>query len=73
MAIDESSQRTTGSNFGSIAYPDRPSDLKDRSPAGAAGTLYGADNIGGIVKVETRDPSTSGFSGQVQVTGEADS
>jgi iron complex outermembrane recepter protein len=56
---------------GSIAIPDLdPSDLaRIEVLKGPQGTLYGADSLGGLLKYVTVDPSTSGFSGRIQVTG----
>ncbi|MFT3789755.1 MAG: TonB-dependent receptor [Rudaea sp.] len=59
-----------GWNFGGVTYPDiDPSDLDHIEVLrGPQGTLYGADSLGGVVKVVTRDPSTEGISGRVQVS-----
>jgi iron complex outermembrane receptor protein len=37
---------------------------------GPQGTLYGADSLGGLINVVTKDPSTAGFSGHIQAVGE---
>lgn len=57
--------------FGNITGADLdPSDL-DRIEVlkGPQGTLYGADSLGGVIKYVTTDPSTTAFSGRVEVDG----
>ena len=58
-------------NYGSDTYPDLdPSDLsRIEVLKGPQGTLYGADSLGGVLKFVTKDPSTAGFSGNVQALG----
>jgi outer membrane receptor protein involved in Fe transport len=64
-------------NGGSIVDLD-PSDLAQiEILRGPQGTLYGASSIGGLLKYDTLDPSTSGLFGHVQsglqvVSGEDD-
>jgi len=60
---------STGLNLGQFSYPDiDPSDLaRIEVLKGPQGTLYGADSLGGLIKVVTRDPSTEALSGRVQV------
>jgi iron complex outermembrane receptor protein len=57
---------------GSLLYPDiDPSDLaRIEVLRGPQGTLYGADSIGGLIKYVTLDPSTTEFSGRVQMLGD---
>jgi outer membrane receptor protein involved in Fe transport len=57
--------------FGAVLLPDLdPSDLaRVEVLRGPQGTLYGASSLGGLVKFVTTDPSTKGFSGQVQALG----
>ncbi|MGC4252605.1 MAG: TonB-dependent receptor [Sphingobium sp.] len=61
--------------FGSSTYLGKP-PLPDLDPAtlqrvevlrGPQGTLYGASSLGGLVKYVTKDPSTTDFSGHVEV------
>jgi outer membrane receptor protein involved in Fe transport len=57
--------------FGELSPSDiDPSDL-DRIEVlkGPQGTLYGADNLGGLIKYVTKDPSTTALSGRVEVGG----
>lgn len=63
---------STAVNLGQFSYPDiDPSDLaRIEVLKGPQGTLYGADSLGGLIKVVTQDPSTSGFSGHFQVLSE---
>ena len=63
---------STAVNLGQFGYPDiDPSDLaRIEVLKGPQGTLYGADSLGGLIKVVTQDPSTAAFSGHVQVLGE---
>jgi len=58
-------------DFANITVPDLdPSDLaRIEVLKGPQGTLYGADSLGGIIKYVTADPSTSGYSGRVEVAG----
>jgi len=58
--------------YGSLTYPDiDPSDLaRIEVLKGPQGTLYGADSLGGLIKVVTQDPSTSSWSGHVQMLSE---
>ncbi len=64
-----------GSSTASGAYftgaPDiDPSDLaRIEVLRGPQGTLYGASSIGGLIKFVTVDPSTAGFSGQIETDG----
>jgi iron complex outermembrane recepter protein len=60
-----------GLNYGSEAYPDvDPSDLsRIEVLKGPQGTLYGADSMGGVIKFNFKDPSTAGYSGNVQALG----
>jgi len=37
---------------------------------GPQGTLYGADSLGGLIKVVTKDPSMAGITGSVQMLGD---
>lgn len=62
----------TYTSFGDLYYPDiDPSDLaRVEVLRGPQGTLYGADNLGGVVKVVTQDPSTSALKGRIQVEGQ---
>jgi iron complex outermembrane receptor protein len=55
-----------------VLYPDiDPSDLaRIEVLRGPQGTLYGADSLGGLIKFVTLDPSTTGFSGRIQVLGD---
>jgi len=57
--------------YGGQTAPDLdPSDLvRIEVLKGPQGTLYGADSLGGLVKYVTVDPSTSGYSGRVEVAG----
>lgn len=61
--------------FGSSTYLGRP-PIPDIDPAtlqrvevlrGPQGTLYGASSLGGLIKYVTKDPSTSDFSGRIEV------
>jgi iron complex outermembrane recepter protein len=58
--------------LGYASYPDiDPGDLaRIEVLKGPQGTLYGASAMGGLIKVVTKDPSTTAFSGQVQVQGQ---
>jgi iron complex outermembrane recepter protein len=60
-----------GLNYGSETYPDvDPSDLsRIEVLKGPQGTLYGADSMGGVVKFIYKDPSTEGYSGNIQTLG----
>jgi iron complex outermembrane recepter protein len=60
-----------GLNYGADTYPDvDPSDLAQIEVLkGPQGTLYGADSIGGVIKFDFKDPSTDGYSGNVQALG----
>jgi iron complex outermembrane recepter protein len=62
---------STSQSFGQVLYPDiDPGNLSSVEVLrGPQGTLYGASSIGGLLKFETVDPSTTGFSGRVQVDG----
>jgi iron complex outermembrane receptor protein len=55
-----------------VLYPDiDPSDLaRIEILRGPQGTLYGADSLGGLIKFVTLDPSTTEFSGRIQVLGD---
>ena len=59
-------------NLGSSMTPDiDPGDLaRIEVLKGPQGTLYGADALGGLVKVVTKDPSTNAYSGRVEAVGE---
>lgn len=66
---------STALGYGARLFPDiDPSDLSQievlRGPQGA---LYGASSIGGLLKIVTVDPSTTGFSGRVEADGSATS
>jgi len=63
---------STETTLGQFGYPDiDPGDLSHIEVLkGPQGTLYGADSLGGIIKVVTQDPSTERFSGRVQMLGE---
>jgi len=63
---------STGTTLGQFGYPDiDPSDLaRIEVLKGPQGTLYGADSLGGLIKVVTQDPSTTSMRGHVQVFGE---
>jgi iron complex outermembrane recepter protein len=61
--------------FGSSTYLGRP-PIPDLDPAtlqrvevlrGPQGTFYGASSLGGLIKYVTKDPSTSSFSGRVEL------
>jgi len=56
---------------GNMLFPDiDPADLSQiEILRGPQGTLYGASSLGGLIKFATKDPSTDGFSGRVQVQG----
>ena len=58
---------------GGAVIPDiDPADLaRIEVLRGPQGTLYGASSIGGLIKFVTADPSTAGFSGRGQLTGDA--
>jgi iron complex outermembrane receptor protein len=58
-------------NQGNLTAPDLdPSDLaRIEVLKGPQGTLYGADSLGGLIKYVTVDPSTSAFTGRVEVSG----
>jgi len=62
----------TGASNGSFDFQDiDPSDLaRIEVLKGPQGTLYGADSLGGLIKIVTQDPSTDALSGRVQVLGE---
>ncbi len=59
---------STGLGGGGFGVPDiDPSDLtRIEVLRGPQGTLYGANNIGGLVKFVTVDPSTDAVSGRLQ-------
>jgi iron complex outermembrane recepter protein len=63
---------STTAALGNLLYPDLdPSDLSGIEVLkGPQGTLYGSDSLGGLIKYVTKNPSTDGFSGGVQVQGE---
>lgn len=49
-----------------------PSDLaRIEVLRGPQGTLYGVSSLGGLLKYVTVDPSTDGFSGRLQATGDS--
>ncbi|WP_374598026.1 TonB-dependent receptor [Sphingosinicella sp.] len=65
--------------FGSSVYAGQ-APFPDLDPAtlsrievlrGPQGTLYGASSLGGLIKFVTRDPSTTRFSGRVEVGASA--
>jgi len=62
---------STSQSNGAISYPDvDPNDLaRIEVLKGPQGTLYGADSIGGLIKIVTQDPSTSQFSGRAEILG----
>jgi iron complex outermembrane recepter protein len=73
VTVDEVPYGSTSSyGFGNVLYPDiDPADLERIEVLrGPQGTLYGASSIGGLIKFVIADPSTSAFSGHVQVLGE---
>ena len=63
---------STQSSQASVQYPDiDPSDLaRIEVLKGPQGTLYGADSLGGLIKFVTKDPSTAGFTGHIQMLGD---
>jgi iron complex outermembrane receptor protein len=62
---------TISSQTGFIMPDLDPNDLKQIEVLkGPQGTLYGGDSLAGIIKFETKDPSTDGFEGNAQVLGE---
>jgi iron complex outermembrane receptor protein len=58
--------------FGAVLNPDiDPSDLaRIEVLKGPQGTLYGADSLGGLIKIVTQDPNTTAVSGQAQALGD---
>ena len=63
---------STRLSFSNSMFPDvDPSDI-DRVEVlkGPQGTLYGADSLGGLINIITKDPSTNKFAAQTQVVGE---
>jgi len=70
-SIFGSSQRLADAGQ-ATGLPDIDPSLIERIEVlkGPQGTLYGADSIGGVIKVVTKDPATDGFSAHVQVIGE---
>jgi len=62
---------STASGASRPGAPDiDPSDLvRIEVLRGPQGTLYGASSIGGLIKFVTVDPSTAGFSGQIEIDG----
>jgi len=74
MVIDDV---PTGSSlqlgFGMVTVSDiDPGDLaRIEVLKGPQGTLYGADSLGGVIKVVTKDPTTGLLSGRVEVSGAA--
>jgi iron complex outermembrane receptor protein len=62
---------STASGASRPGAPDiDPSDLaRIEVLRGPQGTLYGASSIGGLIKFVTVDPSTAGFSGQIETDG----
>jgi iron complex outermembrane receptor protein len=63
---------STGIGNGEEQNPDiDPNDLaRIEVLKGPQGTLYGADSLGGVINFVTQDPSTSAFSGRVQMLGD---
>jgi iron complex outermembrane recepter protein len=60
---------STGLGGGTIALDIDPSDLaRVEVLRGPQGTLYGASNLGGLLKFVTIDPSTDGVTGRVQAS-----
>jgi len=58
---------STGTGGGLVVPDIDPGDLaRIEVLRGPQGTFYGASSMGGLLKFVTVDPSTSGFSGQVQ-------
>jgi iron complex outermembrane receptor protein len=57
--------------FGEMSPSDiDPSDLERIEVLkGPHGTLYGADSLGGLIKYVTKEPSTTEYSGRVEVDG----
>lgn len=55
--------------YGNLTAPDLdPSDLaRIEVLKGPQGTLYGADNLSGLIKYVTLDPSTSKFGGRAEI------
>ena len=58
--------------FGTVLNPDiDPSDLaRIEVLKGPQGTLYGADSLGGLIKIVTQDPNPFAASGQIQMLGD---
>jgi len=72
ITIDDSPfGSSTGVGGGSLLMPELdPYDLQRIEVLrGPQGTLYGASNLGGLIKYVTAQPNTSQFSGRVQVDG----
>jgi len=71
ITVDDVPYGSTTVNGGGNSPPDiDPSDLaRVEVLRGPQGTLYGASSIGGLLKFVTVDPSTAGFSGQIQGSG----
>jgi iron complex outermembrane recepter protein len=63
---------STSLGSGNVLVPDiDPSDLERIEVLkGPQGTLYGADSMGGLLKFVTRDPTTDGLSGRMEVLGD---
>lgn len=68
IVIDDIPFGSSTQQGGGTVIPDfDPGDLaRVEVLRGPQGTLYGASSMGGLIKYVTVDPSTDGFSGQVQ-------
>lgn len=70
ILVDDVPYGASSGLAGGVFAPDiDPNDLQRIEVLrGPQGTLYGADNIGGLVKFVTVDPTTDRMSGRVQAT-----